>query len=61
MIENILDSVSIDNGTYMEKKMKKIKWYGIDIPDRDCFEEDKKCTPFCSFYDLGWLTLDEEK
>lgn len=34
---------------------KKIEWHGIKIPDKDCFEKGKKCTPDCSSYDLGWL------
>lgn len=32
-------------------------WKGIEIPDKDCFKEGKKCTPDCPSYDLGWLYL----
>ena len=35
-------------------------WHGIKIPDKDCFKKGKKCTPDCSSYDLGWLTLEDE-
>lgn len=40
--------------------MKKIKWYSMMIPDKDCFKPGKKCTPVCPSYDLGWLYLDDE-
>ena len=40
---------------------KTIKWYSIDIPDKDCFKEGKKCIPDCHSYDLGWLYLNEDE
>ena len=33
----------------------KIKWHSIIIPDKDCFKDGKKCTPYCSLYDFGRL------
>ncbi len=40
--------------------MKTIIWNGIEIPDKDCFKKDKKCTPECPSYDLGNLYFDDE-
>ena len=40
--------------------MKTIMWEGLEIPDKNCFKKGKKCTPDCSSYDLGWLTLTNE-
>lgn len=31
------------------------KWHGIEIPEKYCFKKNKKCTPDCPSYDLGWL------
>lgn len=42
-------------------KQKTIMWKGIEIPDKNCFKEGKKCTPDCSSYDLGWLYLEDDK
>ena len=40
--------------------MKTIMWKGIEILDKDCFKEGKKCTPDCLSYDLGNLYFNKE-
>lgn len=36
-------------------------WGGIKIPEKWCFKKDKKCTPDCSSYDMGWIYLEDEE
>lgn len=41
-------------------KGKTQKWGKMEIPDRNCFKEGKKCTPSCPSYDLGWLYPEDD-
>lgn len=41
-------------------KQKTIMWKGIEIPNKECFKQGKKCTPDCSSYDVEWLYLENE-
>lgn len=36
-------------------------WNDMEIPEKYCFKEGKKCTPDCSSYDFGWIYTWNEK
>ena len=35
--------------------MNFILWKNVEIPDFDCVKNNKKCTPDCPLYDMGWI------